>query len=452
MRSLIIVFICCTVILMACSRRISPPTSDRPAQIETNTRPVADPGKVMALPTQPRRPALDREPAIGVFLNQGNSLTFTLLQTAVLEGDSPATVEPGVMTATSTQGGIKIDRFPGKIFGQHVVFTVKGSGSRANFSSLTTSRNGKSETLTLSGSPELHYDVASCKVQLIERIGLETYLVGVVVKEVAASWPAEALKAQAIVARSYACDRFLQRWQQPWQLHWHHSVDMAYAGWSPSATAAQAAVAATRGELLLYHDLPLPALFHACSGGRTALISELKPDLTLCDGLTDPAPAMSATDDTAAKDGAKGLNLATHWQWTMNKSLNEVETSLRLWTTQHQPSHPTVGGIKSVRIAEKSVASGRATMVAITHRPGGKEEVLHISANEFRLALGPSALRSTLWTACEVKKGKLHIEGRGYGHGVGLSQVSAWYLAKTGHLAKDIARRFYPGASLARKW
>jgi SpoIID/LytB domain protein len=328
-----------------------------------------------------------------------------------------------------------------------------GNISGVCFKATVVAPNGRSEELTLAGLPELHLDPTGYQVQLVERIGLENYLVGVVAKEMAPSWPREALKAQAVVARSYAADRYLKNWRQPWQLHWHYIVDMAYPGFLAKAGAAREAVAETRGELLMYGEMPLPTLFHASSGGRTASLADVKPNLTMCDGVTDPAPAMMPVDDAAAKEGARNLNLSrTHWQWSVSLPLATVEAALKKWSAARPTERPALGDLRSVRIAATTTTSGRVAMVAVSHRLNGRDLVASIPGNDFRLAIGPGEIRSTLWTSCEINKGQLTIQGRGFGHGVGLSQISAWQMAKSGVRADDILRHFYSGATLTRKW
>jgi SpoIID/LytB domain protein len=414
----------------------------------TNGTPTA------AMPQPPQRPALDREPLIGVLLNQGPRVAFTLLQPAmVITGDQRDTISAGPVLATAVPGGIQLDRLAGRVLSTPVTMQFIGNISGVCFKATVVAPNGRSEELTLAGLPELHLDPTGYQVQLVERIGLENYLVGVVAKEMAPSWPREALKAQAVVARSYAADRYLKNWRQPWQLHWHYIVDMAYPGFLAKAGAAREAVAETRGELLMYGEMPLPTLFHASSGGRTASLADVKPNLTMCDGVTDPAPAMMPVDDAAAKEGARNLNLSrTHWQWSVSLPLATVEAALKKWSAARPTERPALGDLRSVRIAATTTTSGRVAMVAVSHRLNGRDLVASIPGNDFRLAIGPGEIRSTLWTSCEINKGQLTIQGRGFGHGVGLSQISAWQMAKSGVRADDILRHFYSGATLTRKW
>ena len=97
---------------------------------------------------------------------------------------------------------------------------------------------------------------------------LELYLVGVLAKEVSSSWPASALEAQAVAARSYALARWQARQQRPGistRLKSRHGICRLSFGSTPF----HAAVAATRGQVLTHDDRIVLAYFHAASGGRT---------------------------------------------------------------------------------------------------------------------------------------------------------------------------------------
>ncbi len=78
-----------------------------------------------------------------------------------------------------------------------------------------------------------------------------------------------------------------------------------------------------------------------------------------------------------------------------------------------------------------------------------------LGSTEFRLAVGAVKLRSLWWeksAMASARGGQWVVEGRGFGHGVGLPQVSAWWLANDGAQAADIVARYYPDATLARIW
>lgn len=452
----------CTVVIitvlfveLGCSMRTSRST-ESPASIATERVPdrVTTEPRRSNEPQRPQRPTLDKEPQIGVLLAQAADLSFDLVcsATVIVNGQS-LRISSGPIIATATSRGVRIDRLPGVELGDHVVFICEKSRSNIAFSTSAIAPNGSTDDLRLMGNPEVHLDPASRKLQLVERIGMDRYLVSVLVKEMSSTWPMEALKAQAIVARSYAADRFLKNWDKPWQLHWHSSVDMAYPGYLTNPGLASEAVSATAGVIITYHGQPVPALFHACSGGHTASISDLKPDLRLADGSTDPAPAMPAVEDAAAQKGAQKLNLShTHWQWSVVIPLSDVSAALQRWSQARSATRPDFGSVTGVATGEKCSDGRRVSTVSVSHRQDGRINKEVMNANDFRIAVGPGKIRSTWWTSCEVKKSNLLISGRGYGHGVGLSQVSAWQLAQSGEKATDIVRHFYTGATIFQSW
>jgi peptidoglycan hydrolase-like amidase len=319
---------------------------------------------------------------------------------------------------------------------------------------MLTPPGGKPVRMNFAGMPEIHLDPASRKAQLVERIGMEDYLASVLATEVNPSWPLEALKAQAVAARSYALDRYLQADDQPWQLHWHYTVDMAYGGMKAAPRAIVSTMAQTRGQTLVHQGLPVPALFHACSGGKTESAKHFRPDLTGADGVTDMTAVMPAVDDPAGITGAEALGFTnTHLNWRAEVPLARITAGLKDWAADHPLDRLAFGTVVAVRMATRFNDSGRVATVTVRHLLGNKELDSEFSAADFRLAVGPGLVRSTNWTRCaNVGGGVVVIEGRGYGHGVGMSQVSAYQLARTGSTAADIVKRFYPGAELVQLW
>lgn len=113
--------------------------------------------------------------------------------------------------------------------------------------------------------------VAAGKLNAINVVGLDNYLAGVVPREMPAAWPAEALKAQAVAARSYALAHRVAGKSFDLYADVRSQVYGAIAGEDPRATAA---IEATAGRVLLYEGKPVDALFHSTSGGRTVSAAE----------------------------------------------------------------------------------------------------------------------------------------------------------------------------------
>ena len=73
---------------------------------------------------------------------------------------------------------------------------------------------------------------------------------------------------------------------------------------------------------------------------------------------------------------------------------------------------------------------------------------MEISGSALRMGLGPERMRSNLLDRFEVKDGELHMAGRGYGHGVGMSQYGVYGLSLLGKTYTEIIEHFYPGTEL----
>ncbi len=415
-----------------------------------------------AAPVVPRPPDLSSDPVIRIFLAEAPRLTVTLLREATIEGRRVVggTYGIGVASGTgsSTTGsgmtGDGID-LAGTTVGPQVVLRFAGDDRRTpHFRATLTPPSGAPQTLEFAGDLVLRRD--GDRVELIEETDLEGYLLGVVPTEMNPGWPVEALKAQAIAARSYAAHRAQERFDKPWQLHWHYTVDMAYAGIPPRPGNASDAVSATRGQFLTYRGKAIPALFHASNGGKSEAAGNVFERMTTRDG-TPMAAQMPVVIDDANESGCRGLKMTTsHWRWKENLPARKVLTALQGWAGDHPEDRLRFGSVLTdIRILSRHPDSGRVALMEITSKDGRKTLTTTMRAGDFRLAVGPGDMRSTWLDKCLLVSGKggtLVLNGRGFGHGVGLSQVSAWQLAKQGETAAQILRRYYPTAELVDRY
>ncbi|MHB1244230.1 MAG: SpoIID/LytB domain-containing protein [Gaiellaceae bacterium] len=119
---------------------------------------------------------------------------------------------------------------------------------------------------------QIEVAVAGQKLNAINVVGLEEYLFGVVPREMPSEWPEEALKAQAVAARSYALNRRVGG--RGFDL-FADTRSQVYGGIAGEDLRATAAIQATAGEVLLWEGKPIDALFHSTSGGATADAEEV---------------------------------------------------------------------------------------------------------------------------------------------------------------------------------
>lgn len=408
-------------------RRAPPPPPAVPA-VDVDAADAPPPAEDPA--PQPRAlPTLEGEPGIRVLVDRGALLSLRLLNPG--RTDDGVVIAPGAQAVRpSGDDAIALTGARRPLPGPQVVIRFRGAGphfragpgGRSFAGDLVVVRTGNA-------------------VAIVEEVGVEAYLLGVIAKEVEPDWPLEALKAQAVAARSYATAQWMRRHERPWQLDASELVDMAYAGHvaEPHVRLATA-VTQTRGDLLLVAGQPLPAFFHAASGGFTSDIAHVWPHRRLPDGVTLLTDAMPPGPDPWAAHGAR-IAPERLGAWRYRITYAELERRLRARDLD-------CGRVERVRIAERTPTGGRVTRVVIT----GSSATRTISAHALRMACGSTELKSTLWTDFRYSATALVIEGRGYGHGVGLPQASAWAMASAGKRATQILQRYYPGAVVARRW
>lgn len=408
------------------------------------------------IPIKRQLPHITQEPIIAVFLAQGQQISLNLPRGGIINNSEHQTISipSGTLRATITNNGITTNVTGDQPFEQLNIQVHPISG-KPTFSTKVYPPFGETKVLNLSGQPKVVIDPNTGELILVERVGLETYLSGVLPTEINPSWPLEAIKAQAVAARSYTMDRYLTRLDQPWQLHWHFTVDMAYGGLIPLNSRMQTALKQTNGQLLVARGLPVPALFHACSGGQTESAINFRPNLVGADNFTPMADVMPSVADPYAISAAKSLNSPKYINWQAQLSIAEINKQLHKWSYQHPEDNIPEGEIESVRVGKEFSDSGRIASVIIRHTIDGNETETIMSAATFRLAVSPMKIRSTYWKHFAMDTNSsdtLIIKGSGFGHGVGLSQISAYQMAKEGKTASDIMRHFYPGAKLAKWW
>ncbi|MFS8572770.1 MAG: SpoIID/LytB domain-containing protein [Clostridia bacterium] len=268
-----------------------------------------------------------------------------------------------------------------------------------------------------------------------ESMPMEQYVKGVVAGEMGRlpprgeteerDWPEQAYAAQAILARSFAV-RYLEETGGN-EIPAEHEAAQAY---NPDniTQAIERGVERTRGEVMTYQGETVRAWFHSYSGGRTATAREGL-------GQEEDPPYIKSVEtgenEYVPEDVAR-------WQVTM--SLEEVGAALR-------ERDIDVGRVRDIRIAERG-PSQRVTVFEIE----GTEGTRTVSGNDFRLAVGPERLKSTLIDNFEVGNGMLAASGRGFGHGVGLSQWDAYKFAREGRSPEEIVEFFFDGIEIRRLW
>ncbi len=255
------------------------------------------------------------------------------------------------------------------------------------------------------------------RFHLVEHTPLETYLYGVLPYEMSYTWPLEALKAQAVAARTYTLKTLENVKNQHFDLFSDVRSQM-YKGGGKQYDSVKKAVDATRGQVLTYQDKLFFTYYHANCGGGTDDVRSWNPGLT----SIKPLSGASCKTDSHSKS----------YKWQMNVPRAKVEN--------YAKRVGLAGTLKSIKIARKT-DTGRASNLTIHTSKGSKT----VPCGNFRLATG---IRSCKITKLSVRKKDVHFEGKGYGHGIGMCQDGANGMAQDGKNYKKILKNYYPGSEL----
>jgi stage II sporulation protein D len=267
------------------------------------------------------------------------------------------------------------------------------------------------------GYLEVHrLDGALAAVNVVD---LEEYLQGVLKDEIPPGWPAEAAKAVAIAARSYAVYRMQQNAGGLFHLR-ATTASQVYGGATGEDARTSWAVQATRGQILTFGGQPIAAFYHACSGGVTEDAMDvfgLKFDTVL--GVTD------------------NFSLGCpHALWVERLTTQQIEGAL-------SRAGYRIGRLVGIQDLVRS-RTGRILNVAIHHTRG----TITLDGKRFREVLGNDVIRSTDFQV-KSNAGGFTFVGRGWGHGVGLSQWGAKEMADLAYQYQDILKFYYPLAEIS---
>lgn len=254
---------------------------------------------------------------------------------------------------------------------------------------------------------------------IVNELPLEDYVVGVLRAETGERWPAETLRAQAIVARTYAAYHRALNGVKPYHLV-ASTAHQAYAGRVAPHSPAWDAVRATAGQVLFWEGELFPAFYHSASGGYTE-----DPRTVFA---ARNMPALRAIRDEFSSD-------SPHFVWNVDLRLADLAQILR----RHGID---VGTINAIEVTERT-PSLRAASVTIRGTRGSARA----RGNDLRRMVGYETIKSTLF-AVAVDGAFARFAGRGYGHGIGMSQWGAKGMAELGYTAERILEYYYPGTTL----
>ncbi len=256
------------------------------------------------------------------------------------------------------------------------------------------------------------------RLTVINRIAIEPYVKGIMYHEASHYWPMEALKVQAIVSRTYVLYQIEENKANDFDVT-SDIYSQVYGGRTSERYRTNKAVEETEGKILTFQGKVFPAYFSATCAGHTEDASEL---------WNIDMPPLKGVACGFCKE-------SPHFNWHYVLTLDEIQEKLA-------EAGKGMGRIKDITILSRN-KSGRVKELKIV--TADKES--KILAKEFRNIIGPNIIRSTNFKLTVVDKDAI-FEGIGWGHGVGLCQWGAYFMAKQGRTHDEILTYYYPGSQI----
>lgn len=258
---------------------------------------------------------------------------------------------------------------------------------------------------------------------IVEEADVEQYLEGILPHEMNPDWPLEALKAQAVVARTFTYANLGKFRKDGFDLT-ADTRSQVYKGMTGVNENVRAAVRQTRGEVLGWKGKLLSVYYHACCGGATT-------DAGAAWGGTReiPRPLRGVRDPWCAA--------SPHMKWTAYFAWADLTAAI-------SERRMLTGPLKSLRIGARDAAGYVRTFLARS----GRESVV-VNAAQLRGALGAGELRSVRIRRARMLRKGVEFTGGGSGHGVGLCQWGTRLQAEKGRDYAKILSFYFPGSDLS---
>lgn len=253
---------------------------------------------------------------------------------------------------------------------------------------------------------------------VVNELPLESYLVGLINCEISSAWPIEAVKAQAVIARTYAMYRKETRTKAFYHME-STVIDQVYEGCLIEDSRASRAVTETAGEVLTFNKSVIQAFYHSNCGGRTEAAENV---------WGAALPYLKGVECEYCLN-----NPSTEWE--QNLPLKDIEDKLR--AAGYKVS--TVTDIRAGVVNNR----GRLKTIVIVSPRGN----LSLTGDQFRKTIGYGLIKSTN-LKIKVSNGEAVFSGSGSGHAVGLCQWGAKQRALDGFTYTEILSYYYPGTEL----
>ncbi|WP_428387135.1 SpoIID/LytB domain-containing protein [Mucisphaera sp.] len=424
------------------------PEDMRPLE-PTHAEPVA-PNRALAVPQQRHGPqvgALVREPVLRVRVVRGaESIRLpdrVGFEVGMVDGGGSLRVSrvlTGPLVIRRSSQGITV---------------VDGSGLSTGLMGSkigVRSANGQPVTLGTRSYPGLmtiahawRSEPSSDRLDAINHVPMETYLPGVLVGELYGNWEQATFRAQAIAARSYAIFGASTTAHRTYDLE-STTASQVYTG-QTSRERPLEAVAATRGQVLVYRGRVVPAFYSADSGGVAQ---------SAWDAFGDVEPIAPLQGRLHYDIGAS----SPHARWgPIDRSLQQIAARIKGWGIAQDHAIGRMQGIVRIAVTDRGVG-GRASEFTVVDLQGTaytlRAEQFRQAANYARPDLpdlrSDERLKSSFVEVTVRGNRVAFTNGRGFGHGVGLSQWGAQDMAERGYDHDEILAFYYPQAEIQRAY
>lgn len=259
---------------------------------------------------------------------------------------------------------------------------------------------------------------------VINLVSIEEYLYSVVPAEMSPSWPAAAMQAQAVCARTYVLQR-----SSPGRAYdlVPSEADQVYRGIASESAAGRAAVDTTNGQVLRFDGRYAQVMYSSCCGGHTESSSDAWGGAPTAYLAGVPCPYCTNSPN---------------YRWSRDVSRSAIAAT---FSREIEP-YGTLQGIYVGAID----GSGRAKTVELRCDRGSA----FVKGSDFRTRVGSRVVPSLLITAVgpsAFSPDATNLKGGGLGHGVGLCQWGARGMALDGKSAREILQYYFPGTTTAHE-
>ncbi len=276
-------------------------------------------------------------------------------------------------------------------------------------------------------SGALFIEARTRELLAVNELDEEAYVAGVTAAEIPAAWPEDALRAQAILVRTY-----LERNRQRHARDGYDLCDLTHCqvlGSQRPDERISSAVQATRGLILVMGGRPIEALFHSTCGGATSSNEDVwsnQPPRSYLRGRPDRI------------EGDPFCRISPFFRWHVAIPRHELDGLARAWGLSGPVRDVTVGAVDGAgRVKTVMLSDGTRRMEV-----GGERFFL-----EWGRRRGWQELKSRSFEI-QLEADQVVIDGRGSGHGVGLCQYGAKAQASQGRNATDILMFYFPGTTI----